>query len=297
MTVKRITLWLLGGMTEMDDNPPAPKADLVIAASGPMTSLLLGGVCLGTVYLVGAAVPPLVVAGLVWLGVTNVVLAVFNLLPGTPLDGGRVLRAVVWWRTGDRARAVAVASRAGRLLGGALIVLGLAGTLAGWLTGLWLAMLGWFLIAAAQAEVRGDLVRQRLGDLRVRDIMDPRPTPAPGWWTVEKFLEETAGEARRRVFPVVSFDGQPIGVLSLAELARLDPQTRMTTRVADACRRPPRFVAPDQRVVDVLTAPLRPGDLLLVLDGGHLVGVVDAGDIARAIDLAMAGGRHVPARS
>lgn len=299
MRVKRITLWMLGGAAELEGEPPSPKADLLIAGSGPVISLLLGGIFLGCALLAAAVLPPLVLSGLGWLGVTNLILGVFNLLPGAPLDGGRVLRAAVWHRTGDRARAAAVAAKVGQGLGVVFIALGLAETfLLGQWTGLWLAFLGWFLIGAAQAELTSGLARRRLGDLRARAVMDPHPVPAAGWFTVQAFLDQTAGTARHRLFPVLSFDGKPIGVVSLAELSRMTADQRLTTRVADVCR-PPRLVDAGDRVADLLPGvSLRPGtDLLLVVEQGRLAGTISSEDLARALELAVLRGQdhNVPA--
>jgi Zn-dependent protease/CBS domain-containing protein len=298
MGVKRITLWMLGGAAELEGEPPSPKADLLIAASGPGASLLVGGVCFGGGYLAQGWLPALAVSGLVWLGITNLILGVFNLLPGAPLDGGRVLRAVVWMRTGDRARAAVIAAKAGQMLGVMLIALGLAETfLLGQWTGLWLAFLGWFLMGAAQVEIAGGVARGRLGGLRARAIMDPHPVPAAGWWTVQAFLDQTAVTARTRLFPVISFDGEPNGVVSLSELARMTPQQRLVTRVADVSR-PPQLAGADDRVTELLRkTSLRPGvDLLLVVSDGRLAGTISAEDIQRALELAAMGAQHnVPA--
>jgi Zn-dependent protease len=298
MGVKRITLWMLGGAAELDGEPPSPKADLLIAAGGPAASLVVGGACFGGGYLAQGWLPTLAVSGLVWLGVTNLILGVFNLLPGAPLDGGRVLRAAVWMHTGDRARAAVIAAKAGQLLGVALIALGLAETffLGQW-TGLWLTFLGWFLMGAAQVEIAGGLARERLGDLRARAIMDPHPVSAAGWWTVQAFLDQTAGTARCRLFPVVSFDGTPSGVVSLSELTRMTPQQRLVTRVADVSR-PPQLAGVDDRVTDLLRkTSLRHGrDLLLVVADGHLAGTISTEDIQRTLELAAMGAQHnVPA--
>lgn len=300
--VKRITLWMLGGAAELEGEPPSPKADLVIAVAGPLTSLVLGGVFWGTAALTGQWLPVLVALGLAWIGITNVLLAVFNLLPGAPLDGGRVLRAAVWKRTGNRARAHAVAGRTGQVLGFALAIAGLAEMLfSGSFDGLWLALIGWFLIFAAQAELAGGSVRERLGGVRVCDIMDPEPVVAPGWWTVEAFLGQVAVTTRRRAFPVVSFDGQATGVTSLGELTRLPDQARLTSRVADIARKPPAVptATRDDLVIDVVSkVTLRPGrDLVLVLDHGRLAGVIGPDDLSRALELAASGHPLRPGRT
>jgi Zn-dependent protease len=153
--VDGITLWVLGGVTRITSDATTPRAELAIAGAGPLTSLVLGVVMVVTAVVFDAgAVSPLLVAVLSWLGVVNIVIAVFNALPGAPLDGGRLLHAFVWSRHGDRQRATRVASRAGSALGTILIGSGLVelawGTAGG--AGVWLAFIGWFLLTGARAE-------------------------------------------------------------------------------------------------------------------------------------------------
>ncbi|MQA07239.1 MAG: peptidase [Pseudonocardiaceae bacterium] len=297
--VKRITLWMLGGTAELEAEPPSPKADLVIASTGPAISLAIGGACWGGAIVAANWLPPLVAIGLLWLGVTNVVLAAFNMLPGAPLDGGRVLRAAVWKRTGDRRRARTVAVRAGQLLGIALALTGVAeALLLGRLAGLWLVLIGWFLLAAAGAERAGGIVRDQLGDIRIGAVMSPAPVSAPGWLTVQAFLDRIAVPARRRVFPVLSFGGSPVGTVSLMDLAKLSPQERMNTRISAVCRPAKAVAHSDDLLIDVLPSALpRNGqDLLLITDGGILVGVISAEDLTRTVELAALGHRPNAAR-
>jgi Zn-dependent protease len=153
--VDGITLWFFGGVTHLTTKATTPKAELAISAIGPLTSFLVGVVLGGAgVALRVADVSPLIVAVLRWLGVINVVLATFNVLPGAPLDGGRLLHAFVWHRHDDALRATRVATRAGAILGAVLIAIGLVefafGTAIG--GGLWLVLLGWFLRASARLE-------------------------------------------------------------------------------------------------------------------------------------------------
>ncbi len=121
--VKSITLWLLGGISELGGEAPGPAAEARIAGAGPLTSLVLGGIFIGLAVLAGtghparASIPGVIVTALAYLGVSNVVLAVFNVIPAAPLDGGRLLRAVVWWRTGDKVKATVWAGRAGQVFG------------------------------------------------------------------------------------------------------------------------------------------------------------------------------------
>ena len=148
--VRGITLWILGGITELDDEPQTPRADLLVAAAGPVTSLGLGVISGILAWFIGGT--GLLTAALRWLAGLTVMFAVFNLLPGAPLDGGRMLRALLWRHYQDRARAAGAARQAGRVLGSILIALGCLATIAGALTGLWLALVGWFIEAGAAAE-------------------------------------------------------------------------------------------------------------------------------------------------
>ena len=153
--VDGITLWVLGGVTRMSSEATTPKAELAVAGAGPLTSFVLGVVTVGLGMVVRAgAVSPLLAETLTWLGVINIIVAVFNALPGAPLDGGRLLHAFVWSRHGDRRRATRAATRAGEILGAFLIAFGVfevAFTTAAQ-GGLWLAFVGWFLLAGARAE-------------------------------------------------------------------------------------------------------------------------------------------------
>ncbi|GAA4544997.1 site-2 protease family protein [Amycolatopsis samaneae] len=291
--VRRITLWMLGGTTELDGEPANPRTELLVAVAGPIASLVCGGAGLGAAFALRGPAIPLVVAGLGWFGLTNVVLGVFNLLPGAPLDGGRILHAVLWHRSGDRARAAEIATRAGTGVGLLVVAIGVGDLLFGSFSGLWLVFAGVFLLAAAQAELAGSPARDRLGDLPVGAIMDPAPDTAPEWLTIEAFLDQVTPGTRRRVFPVVSFEGHPVGVISLAELTQVAPRERRFTRVTDVCR-----ATPGASIVDIGTpvaellskTTLRRGrDLAMVVRDGRLTGVVDADDLTRAVELALLG--------
>ena len=152
--VRSITLWMLGGVAELEGEPPDAGADLPIALAGPAASLAAAAFFAGVVATAKYAGGPAIVASAAgWLAAMNCVLAVFNMLPGAPLDGGRVLRAILWRHYGDRRRAESAAARAGQFLGGAIVAAGMAEVLA-WdsLGGIWLMLIGWFLIGAAGAE-------------------------------------------------------------------------------------------------------------------------------------------------
>ncbi|MFA1542644.1 site-2 protease family protein [Actinomadura monticuli] len=178
--VGSITLWVLGGIAELDDDPPTARADLHIAGVGPLTSAAAAAV-FAAAWTAGSALgaPIIVTASLSWLAATNALIALFNLLPGAPLDGGRVLRALLWRRQGDRAGATRTAQHAGLTLGRVMIGAGLLTLLVNWFSGLWLAVVGWFILSSARAEERWTDLRQAARGLRVADIMTPDPDH--GW--------------------------------------------------------------------------------------------------------------------
>lgn len=285
--VRRITLWLLGGMSELRGEPADPDTELRITLAGPLTSLAIGIVSILLVVVLRDTADPVVTASLAWLGAANVILAVFNLLPGAPLDGGRVLHALLWRRSGDRLAAAVAAARSGRVLGLILIVLGAAQALfAQGLGGLWLMLLGWFLRNAANVELMNASLRHQLGDLEIRQIMTPAPVVLHTDDDARSFVTDLLPHLRHRTFPVVDRSGRPVGVFSLHDLVdagdRLGPVAALARALPDTAR-----VRPDARVETVVsTAVLRPGlDLLAVVDAdGRLVGIVTATDLQRVCE-------------
>ena len=225
--VEGITLWMLGGVTRLTGEPATARADLAVAAAGPATSLALGALLLGAaagLSLLGIPArsePSVALAGLAWLGWINLILAVFNLLPGAPLDGGRILRALLWWRGRDRVRAAVAATRAGAVLGVGLVALGVAAALAGdAVGGLWLALIGWFLVAAAGQERRDTLLRSALAGVTVGEVMTPDPDCAPSWLTVDAFAAGLAPARQHRSYPLLDINGRVVAVVTLRQLSR-----------------------------------------------------------------------------
>lgn len=289
MRVERVTLWLLGGVAELGGAPPTPRADLLVALAGPLTSLACAGV-FAAVVAGGAAVgaPAVLIAGAVWLALINVMLAGFNLLPGAPLDGGRVLRAILWKMRGDRERADLAAANVGHALGVLIVLAGVAEVVfTGSWNGLWLALVGWFLVAAANAERAGTRLHSLLGDVTVGSVMNREPVTGYANQSVADFIETVARRSPHRVFPLRDWPGHPVGLVSLADLARVPAGSRAEVPVGRLAVPVPTapVVTADQPLSDV--APLvRRGGLLLVVEDGLLVGVVSPSDIDRATQLA-----------
>jgi Zn-dependent protease/predicted transcriptional regulator len=282
--VDGITLWLLGGVTRMHSDPLTPESELKVSGAGPLSSLIIGVVLLAIgLGLDAANSSALVVAVLVWLGFINIVLAVFNVLPGAPLDGGRLLHAILWKRHGDRFRATRTASRAGQGLGWLLVALGFIefafGTGLG--GGLWLALLGWFLITAARAEEERSVVQEALGSRRVADVMTPMPAVVPASTTVREFVDEFLLTHPHSAFPVVEADGRPVGLVTLDRVRSVPAHRRDTTTVRDVAIPASNLavVRPDDPARDLLDRVVEGDGAVLVVDDGHVAGIVTATDL------------------
>ncbi len=295
--VEGITLWLFGGVTRMKGEAASPHGALRVAAVGPVVSLAAAAVFgLLAVTLDGLGAPALIGAMAGWLARINVILAVFNLMPAAPLDGGRILQAVLWRRRGDRLAASTTAARAGRGFGYLLIAVGLLEFSAGLgVGGLWFVFLGWFVLMAARAEQLSAEARTQLEGVRVADVMTRDPVVAPGWITVAAFLDEYALRHRFSAFPIQTFDGGLAGLVTLNRVKEVPAEHRAAVRVSDvACPMSEVAVArSDEMLLDLVGRISGGGDgRALVIDDGRLVGIVSPTDVARALDLGALGGRR-----
>ncbi|WP_314174287.1 site-2 protease family protein [Streptomyces winkii] len=296
--VDDIVLWLLGGAARLKSEASNPAAELRIAGVGPLVSLLLGGVFALAAWLFHlASAPGLVVEVVGWLAAINVLLAVFNAVPAAPLDGGRLLRAFLWWRTGDRLKATAGATTAGRVFGWLLVLLGVVLFLgSGSFGGLWLSVVGWFLIAAATAEGRQAQLRGVLSGVPVRDAMTTGPVTAPSGLAVADFLSGPAYRYRHSAFPVVRDDGVPAGLLTLDGARRVpwDQAEQVTVDEAMIPLEKITVVGPQDSLADLLPT-MEPGaqNRVLVADGGRLVGILTLSDVSRTVTWLM---NFAPAR-
>ncbi|BCB91893.1 site-2 protease family protein [Phytohabitans suffuscus] len=288
LRVERITLWMLGGVAEIRGEARNPGMEVRIAGIGPLVSLLQGvafaAVAAG-IWLAGGT--GLVRGVFAWLALINVALAVFNVLPAAPLDGGRLLRAVLWKRFGDRTRAAIAAARAGRVLGAALIALGLlALLLRGTIGGLWFLLLGWFMLAAASAEERQTRTVAALSGIRVGDIMSTRPQTVPPGMSVADFVDHHIMNSRHTTFPLTD-DGSPVGLVTLDRVRQVPRERRGDTSLREvACPADQlTLTTPGERVNELLPRLNGCSDgRALVVEEDHLVGIVSPSDINRAME-------------
>jgi Zn-dependent protease/predicted transcriptional regulator len=288
LQVEGITLWLLGGVSRLQGEVPDPAAEVRVAGVGPLVSLVLGGAFLLLAWVVHASgVQGVVVAALAWLGGINVLLAVFNVIPAAPLDGGRLLRAVVWRITKDPLKASVWSARSGQVFGWALVVAGAYLVLARReYNYLWFAVVGWFLIGAATAENQQAVLQSGLRTVAVRQIMTPSPATVPASATVAQFLNDYLPWHRHSAFPVVA-DGQTVGLITVHRINQVPAGERGRTTLLDAACPLSEVAraAPDEPVADVLPRLNACSESrVLVLADGDLVGIVSPADISRALE-------------
>ena len=277
---------MLGGVAKLGGESPSAGAELRIAAAGPATSLgLAAAFRVGALALSALGAPGLLGSALAWLALINGILALFNLIPAAPLDGGRILSALLWFRHGNRYRAAATAALVGVVFGWLLVGAGAVGWFAGLgFGGLWTALIGWFLVSAARAE--GEMARSRLafGDLRVRDVMIPDPPRVRGWISVGDFLAEDAPRLHDPVAVVEGFDGTITGLVSIDRLRSAPAAAEGVMRRVQDYMVPVatvRAAHPDDRLADVAVRPTRGrAGHTLVFDGDRLVGLVSPEAVA-----------------
>ena len=282
--VHGITLFMFGGATHARVESRGPWDEFLISVVGPASSVVLGG----GFFLVGTlgrdVLPSPVSGGFRYLAYVNVALAVFNLLPGFPLDGGRVLRSLVWRATGSLDRATRVASAVGQAVGYLMVAGGVATALAGGtIGGIWLAFIGWFLAQAARASVRQVEVQRRLEAAEARDVMETDLVTIPPSLTVREAVDRYFTRSIRSVFPVQD-DGETRGLLTLGAVKRL-PEGQWDDRrveelmepLGEECTIDP--TTPMETVVERLREG--PRTRCLVMADGRVVGIVTPGEVAR----------------
>jgi Zn-dependent protease len=280
-----IELWLLGGMARLNSDAPSPKADGLIAGAGPLSSILLGGAAIGTAIgleTIGAS--PLIAAMVGWLGIVNVVIALFNLLPGAPLDGGRILRAVRWARHHDRIRATHEAAQAGQLLGWAIVIIGVWMLFQGW-GGVFIPLTGGFLVISAKAEQMAANVETRLEGVTVDDVTWYGVAEATADTDAETMLGQRGRLGAPRVVAVQDGHGGLTGLVAEEQLWMVPESQRPFTRLAQlmipfsrmACAEPHEALAP------VLARVTPQASFITVWRDGRLVGIVTRDALQRRL--------------
>lgn len=282
--VRRIQLLAFGGYTLIDGKAEQPTDELAVAAAGPIVSLLLAGI-LWLVAGLASGVPEAQDA-VQFLALVNLFIAAFNLLPGFPMDGGRVLRALMWQLNGNRTRATEIAVQSGSVFGwvviGAATLLALV-TLSPWaLLG---AVVGWYVLRSAESAGRRELLISKVDGLVAADVMRLTPDPVPGDMFVGRVIDLYQIGSRLRSLPV-EVDGRIRGVLGEAEIDRLSPARRVSSRASTVMTKiGPGDVVDARMPLDALMhRPAGKTGRLVVVREGRVVGVIEGSDLGRVME-------------
>jgi Zn-dependent protease/predicted transcriptional regulator len=299
LKVSSITLLIFGGVSNLTQEPPSARVEFLVAFAGPLTSLILSGIF----YLLHAAAgggSSEVSAVLGYLASVNLLLAIFNLIPAFPLDGGRVFRSIVWAVTGSMTRATRIATSISRVIAYLFIAAGLVETLIGgnFVGGIWLAFIGWYLYGSASASGQQAAMEQMLRGVDVRDVMDaPPPAIDPGV-PVQSLLMDHLLDGNQRAVTVQDPSGGLAGLVTVSDLGKVRQADWTTTAVS-------RIMTPASELVSVTpTEDLREAIGLLatnrfhqlpVLQNGRLVGMLNRDHVLRYLQVRQLESRQQPA--
>lgn len=282
--IEEIDLWLLGGVAKMSSYPKTAGDELRYAVAGPAVTAVITLVFGAVALLLPTSFSPEARAVVDYQLFVNAAILVFNLLPAFPLDGGRIARALLWRRSGDLNRATAAAASLGRGLGYAMIGLGVFATFAGALGGLWFALIGLFVVAAARAEQTGLEVRSAFSGREAGRLMSAPAVTVPSTISVEDAVEDYFVIHRFTAFPVLE-GGEAVGLIDAATVQRVPAAVRARTRVGEvAVRDPSLLVSEHQDVAELLERPAfqRVGRAVVLVGVGG-VGILSRTDVERAL--------------
>ncbi len=299
--ISSIQLWIFGGMARMSRESDSPRTEFQVAVAGPLVTLAI--VVVLTAIGVGAAGwgdfreaalvessagTSGVLAMVAWLAMINFLVLIFNLLPAFPMDGGRVVRAIAWWRSGNRASATRFAANLGRVFGYLFVGAGLLLVFDGYIFGgVWLALIGFVVNGSARAATAQTALTSNISELVVSDIMDREPVTIPDELTVEQALDEYFLRYRWPWFPVVDAAHRFLGLVARDKADEVPEISRTTSRVADVLERDDgTFQVRDDAPLDTLLAnrSLRRFGAVFAVDAdGRLMGVITAEQVGRAL--------------
>jgi Zn-dependent protease/CBS domain-containing protein len=289
--VKDITLFILGGVSQITEEPKEPKHEFNMAIAGPLTSLVIGGIMWGVffgIHQINNPVAEFVTPIVYWLGYINLALGIFNLIPGFPLDGGRVLRSLLWWRNRNLKSATRIASTIGRVVGFLFIFGGIYLIFTSyWLNGLWIAVIGWFLESAANNSYRQLLLQDMLRGHIASEVMSRDCVLVPPDTTVERLVNENILTSGRRCFPVVA-NTKVMGLMTLHNIRAIPREQWGAATVKEAMT--PfdklRWVRPEDELSSVFRI-LTENDInqVPVVRDGQIVGMVTRENLLNFVNI------------
>lgn len=284
--VKEITLFVFGGVSQITKEATHPRAELSIAIVGPLTSLALAGIFYGLHLLLAGTQQGLAASLMWWLALINVILAVFNLIPGFPLDGGRILRALVWQKTHDYHRATRIATKVGQGIAYALMAGGIAIIFAPrllWFNGLWFILIGWFLRDAARASYQQVLLRDALIGITARQVTDYDCPLIPPHLNLMELVQQYILPTGRSCF-LISWGAGLEGMVTLQQIKKV-PRTRWAITSVQDIMTPAsklKVAYADQDVLSVLQEMNgENANHIPVIEAGKVIGIINREDITR----------------
>jgi Zn-dependent protease/CBS domain-containing protein len=299
MKVSSITLFIFGGVSNLEEEPEKPRTEFAMAIVGPLTSLVLGFIFWALAIAIaghgvsfldlinGKNQPTALDAVMGYLGWINLSLAVFNLLPGFPLDGGRVLRSILWGSTHSLQKATNAAATVGRLFGWAFIAFGVYEVLGGnWVGGIWIAFIGWFLMSAADASRREITLREHLSGIKVKDVMNAQPGSINPETTVEEIVSNIFQRLHGRAVPVCAND-KLMGIVTIDDVKKVPRDQWAVTRAERIMTRQPLYtVTPESGLSDAFKLIAQHAiNQVLVTQDGKCIGILSRADIIAHLQL------------
>lgn len=295
LKVQSIMLFIFGGVSNLEGEPEKASVEFIMSIVGPLSSLALGGIFYGIRYALASSGDnnSPIFAIVYYMAFINILLAIFNILPGFPLDGGRVLRSIIWGITGSLRTATVIAGNVGRIFGWALIALGAALIFGvgfqvyslvfqGFVSGIWLIFIGWFLVSAASSAMRDTGLRRELAGVKVKDVMDPMPECISPATSIERAVNESFIQRGRRALPIC-YDSRLVGIVTLADVKRVPQDRWANTPVQEVMTRSPLLAVNESDDLNNVLALLGARGLnqVPVMSNGRLVGLLSRSDISR----------------
>lgn len=280
LTVHSITLFIFGGVSQINEEPPSAWSETVIAFVGPATSIVLAGIFYGISRAVTSYAP--VTAGTLYLAYINLILGIFNLIPGFPLDGGRVLRGIIWGATKSLRRATRIAANVGRVIAFGFIIFGVYLLFTGnFINGIWIMFIGWFLESAASSQLQQQQIHELLAGQKVSQAMSRDFATIPENITLQNLLDEHIITSGRRSF-IVERGEQMVGLLTIHQIRETPPEERAQTTVGQTMipMDQIRKVTPATELVEAMNEMDQAGvNQMPVMSDGTIVGVLSREDL------------------
>ncbi|GHO48220.1 site-2 protease family protein [Ktedonospora formicarum] len=295
--VKDITLFIFGGVSNIEREPRSPGADFMIAVVGPLMSFVIGGICYALWYLITHQANNPLAAILLYLGATNLLLGIFNLIPGYPLDGGRILRAIIWRFTGNINRATSIAATVGQIVAFSFILWGIFLFFSGnGFGGIWIAFIGWFMLSAAQGARYQSTYEETFSHTTVEQVMSRNIILIPANISLQKLIDDYILPQGLRSAMITQGE-QFAGLITLSDIRHIPREKWATTPVGFVMKPVSQLqvVTPNQSLRDVVTLLTSHNiNQLPVVENGHLLGILSRDTVLRALEVRRSLGLNRP---